>query len=143
MRQSTKNLIRKYSLMKLKYDFMGYEFRRMSDLSFHHLIIPRSVSPFLDLDRGYYEWNGVILVQKSSHEFLHIIERFDLDRFYAITSEMLDEKLKGNISMDNIKKINDVLNSFEKEYIGQTFKGSHSEIIKPAYTKRLLKNDTN
>lgn len=139
MRQSTKNLIRKYALMKLKYDFMGYEFRRMNELSFHHLIIPRPISPLLGMDRGYYEWNGVILVQKTSHEFLHIIERFDLDRFYAITSEMLDEKNKGYISLKNINTIDDILTGFEKEYVGKVFSGSHHEIIKPAYTRRLKK----
>ena len=139
LKQSAKNLIRKYALMQLKYDFMGYEFEKLKELSFHHLIIPRTISPILEMDRGYYEWNGVILVQKTSHEFLHIIERFDLDRFYAITSEMLDEKIKGHISMDNIKVIDDILISFENEYLGKTYHGNHNEIIKPSYTKRLLR----
>ena len=126
--------------MKLKYDFMGYEFKKLKDLSFHHIIIPSSLSPIIGMERGYYEWNGVMLVHRTSHEYLHIVETFDLDRFYAITSEMLDEKIKGYISLDNLKAIDDILTSFEREYTGQTFKGSRSEIIKPAYTIRLLKN---
>ena len=139
MRECTKNLIRKYALMKLKYDFMGYTFDHVDDLSFHHLLVPRRISPSLGLNRGYSEWNGVILVQKTSHEYLHVVERFDLDRFYAITSEMLDEKIKGSISLENIKAIDDVLYSFEKEYCGKTYAGSGNEIVKPIYTKRLIK----
>ena len=137
MRQSTKNLIRKYALMKLKYDFMGYEFEELEDLSFHHLLIPRTISPLLGMDRGYFEWNGVILVQRTSHEYLHIVEYFDFDRFLAITSEMLDERTKGYLSLKNIKEIDAILYGFEREYAGEIYPGSKHEIIKPQYTKRL------
>ena len=137
MRQSTKNLIRKYALMKLKYDFMGYKFKELGDLSFHHLLIPSNMSPLLGFDRGYYEWNGVMLVQRTSHEYLHIVEHFDEDRFLAITSEMIIQKIKGYISLDNIKEIDDILSGFEREYAGKVFPGSKQEIIKPQYTKRL------
>ena len=60
MQKSTKNLIRKYALMKLKYDFMGYEFIDLKELSFHHLIVPKPFCPLIGLGKGYYEWNGVI-----------------------------------------------------------------------------------
>ncbi len=33
MRDSTKNLIRKYALMRLKFDFMGYDFDRFCALT--------------------------------------------------------------------------------------------------------------
>lgn len=115
----------------------GYEFEELEDLSFHHLLIPRTISPLLGLDRGYFEWNGVILVQRTSHEYLHIVEHFDLDRFLAITSEMLDERTKGYLSLKNIREIDDILNGFEREYTGKIFPGSKQEIIKPQYTKRL------
>ncbi len=137
MKNCTKNLIKKYALMKLKYDFMGYEFEDAVELSFHHLLIPRTTSPIFGFDRGYFEWNGVMLVQRTSHEYLHIVEQFDLDRFLAITSEMYDEKNKGYISLKNISEIDDILTGFEKEYTGKIFQGSKQEIIKPAYVKRL------
>ena len=123
--------------MKLKYDFMGYEFKNVNELSFHHLIIPRHIAPLVGLERGYQSWNGVILKQHTSHVYLHTIEEFDLDRFYAITSEMLDEKIKGRISLDNIREIDDILNGFEREYAGKVYPGSRNEIVKEVYTRRL------
>ncbi len=118
---------------------MGYQFEEADELSFHHLLIPSRLCGSRGMDKGYYEWNGVMLVQHTSHEFLHIIEKYDLDRFYAITSEMLDEKMKGHISLENIKVIDDILYSFEKEYAGETFNGSGKPVIKEAYTKRLMR----
>ena len=136
MRESTKRLIKKYALMKLKYDFMGYDFDKLSDLSFHHVLIPKSECPHIGLDKGYIECNGVILRQNTSHEYLHVIGTFDLDRFHAITSEMLDEKIKGYLDPSNLDEIDDILTSFEREYSGVCFAGSGREIIKPNYTIR-------
>lgn len=136
MRETTKRLIKKYALMKLKYDFMGYDFDELSDLSFHHLIIPRSVCPQLGLEKGYIECNGVILKKNSAHEYLHIVGQFDLDRFHAITSEMIDEKIKGYLDPQNLNEIDDILTGFEREYSGVCFPGSGKEIIKPQYTIR-------
>ena len=141
MRECTKNLLTKYELKRLKYDFMGYNFKSNNELSFHHLIIPRTNPPLISTNKGYYEWNGVILVQRSSHEYLHVIESFDLDRYYAITSEMLDEKIKGYICWDNIKIIDDILNSFEKEYEGRVYQGNGKSILKDCYVKRLVKTN--
>ena len=41
MREITREMIKEYRLMKLGYDFMGYEIKNKQDLSFHHLIVPR------------------------------------------------------------------------------------------------------
>ena len=138
MRDCTKRLIYKYLLLELKYDFMGYEFDEITDLSFHHLLIPRALSPSKGYEHGYFEHNGVILSKYTSHEYLHIVELYDLDRFYAITSEMLDEKIKGYISMQNIKAIDDILSGFEKDFSAETFANGH-KVIKDVYTKRLVK----
>lgn len=139
MRPSTKLLIDKYELLKLKYDFMGYEFERLKDLSFHHLLIPRCEASSMGLERGYFYWNGVILNKNIAHQYLHIVEEYDLDMFLDITSEMLDEKIKGYIDIENIRKINDILNCFEKEYYGKERNGQ--PIIKDKYLKRVLKKN--
>ena len=93
MKEITKLMIKKYALMKLKYDFMGYEFQRSNQLSFHHLIVPKRYCKQEGLGEGYLNWNGAILRQDTSHDYLHIIERYDPEIFELITSEMIDENL--------------------------------------------------
>lgn len=138
MREITKIMYKKYALNKLKYDFMGYMFENSSQLSFHHLIVPHRDCKELGLGEGYLEWNGAILRQNTAHDYLHTIERYDLDMFNAISSEMIDENVKGFLDFENIKHIDDILNCFEREYCGVRTK-SGRPIIKNEYTKRLIK----
>lgn len=138
MKEVTKLMIKKYALMKLKYDFMGYEFQRSHQLSFHHLIVPRRLCKQEGLGEGYLEWNGAILRQDTSHDYLHVIEHYDPDIFASITSEMIDINIKGYVDMANLREIDDMLRYFEREHCSdRTKKGSL--IIKPEYTRRLLK----
>lgn len=138
MREITKIMIEKYRLKKLKYDMMGYMFKRAQDLSFHHTIISHKDCKEMGLGEGYWEWNGSILVQKSSHDFLHIVENYDYDRFLAITSELIDENIKEYVDIENLKAINDILNGFEREHCGKRTKKGNL-LIKEEYTRRLIK----
>ena len=105
------NLIKKFHIEEKNLDFMGYEPRKEEILTFHHLIIP-------SCEKGpHEECNGVILCGSTSHPYLHIIERTDYDMFLDITSEMLDELIKGYLDRENLLRIRDILNSFEKEYL--------------------------
>lgn len=131
MREVTRNMIKKYALNKLKYDFMGYEFKDNRELSFHHLIIPKKDCKKMER-KGFEEWNGAILVQNTAHEYLHRVGSYDMDRFLAITFEMVDQNLKGYLDMDNIRIIDDILRSFEKEYLGVKTKNGN-DIIKEEY----------
>ena len=115
---------------------MGYEFERTNELSFHHLIIPKKDCKYRE-GKGFEVWNGAILNQNNAHEYLHKIQCYDDDRFQAITLEMIDENLKGHLDIENLKAINDVLESFEKEYLGVRTKNGN-EIIKEEYLKRIL-----
>ena len=139
MRDITKLMIAKYKLLELKYDFMGYEFKKEKELSFHHLIIPKRLCKVQNIpEDGYVEWNGAILNQKTAHNYLHIIERYDPEMFGYITSEMIDENIQGYISIKNIKNIDDVLCVFEREYSGARTK--HGDpLIKEEYTRRLVR----
>lgn len=139
MNNTTKNMIKKYSLMKLKYDFMGYPFVRTNELSFHHLIIPHKDCKSLGLlHGGYLDWNGAILVQDTSHEYLHVIGNYDYEIFSLITSEMILQNIKGRLDLANIQRINDLLNYFENEYYDKKNKKGYP-IIKEEYTKRLFR----
>lgn len=117
---------------------MAYEFSKTQQLSFHHLIIPHRHCEKYGLGEGYLWWNGVILRQNTSHEYLHVIESKDIDRFNAITSELIDENIKGYLDQENLLAIDDILNSFEKEYSG-TYTKKGKLLIKEEYTRRLTR----
>ena len=139
MRDITKLMIVKYRLLELKYDFMGYEFNKEKDLSFHHLIVPHRLCDIKNIpEDGYVEWNGAILKQTTSHNYLHVVERYDRDMFNAITLRMIDENIKGYLDTNDIRYIDDVLNCFEKEYSGARTK-SGKPLIKEEYTRRLIR----
>lgn len=139
MRDITKLMIIRYNLLELKYDFMGYEFKKESQLSFHHLVVPKRVCKLQNMPQdGYLEWNGAILRQNTAHDYLHIVERYDRDMFDAITLQMIDENLKGYLDTNNIQYIDDILKCFEREYSGTRTK--HGDpLIKEEYTKRLIR----
>jgi len=139
MRDITKLMILKYNLLELKYDFMGYEFNKEKELSFHHLVVPKRICKVQNIsEEGYLEWNGSILTQKTAHNYLHILERYDKDMFNAITLQMIDENMKGYLDTKNIKYIDDVLQCFEREYSGARTKNGNF-LIKEEYTKRLVR----
>lgn len=132
MKEVTKLLIDEFKIKQLGYDFMGYSLQQNDIYTFHHLIIPaRKNGPIA-------RWNGAILCGKTAHPYLHIIEGRDYDMFCYITSEMIDMNIKGYLDIDNLKRINDVLTLFEKEYSGaRTRKGKI--LIKEEFTKRMLR----
>lgn len=110
---------------------MGYEFHK-NDASFHHLIVSKR--------KGGPETiqNGAILMQSTGHNYLHTIERYDLEIFEFITSEMIDENIKGYLDPQNLHYIDDALKYFEHHYCGLTTKKG-KPLIKEQYTKRLKK----
>ena len=81
MKEITKQIIKDFKIMKLGYDFMGYKVDRKESLSFHHLIIPYRECKSFGLGEGYLYWNGAILRQNTSHDYLHLIESKDLNCF--------------------------------------------------------------
>ena len=117
MKQVTESMYKSYNMKHLGYDFMGYKFKYKDELSFHHTMIARRDCTKLNVpSEGYLEWNGAILKQLTSHNYLHYIENKDYDRFLAITSELIDENIKGKIDKENLLKIREILLSFEREY---------------------------
>jgi hypothetical protein len=131
MKHITEQMIRMYKLKELGIDFMGYEFHK-NDASFHHLIVPKR--------KGGPETiqNGAILMQSTSHNYLHLTEQVDFEIFSFITSEMIDMNIKGYIDPQNLHYIDDALNYFEHQYSGLTTKKG-KPLIKEQYTKRLKK----
>lgn len=129
MKEITITMINLFKIEEV--DFMGYSINK-STLSYHHLIVPRRLGGPETID------NGAILNRLTSHPYLHIIENRDPEIFFLVTSEMVDENIKRKIDLENLKKINDLLNTFEREFCSSlTRKGK--PLIKEEYTKRLIK----
>ena len=117
-----------YKLRELGIDFMGYEYHK-SDASYHHLIIPRRKGGTETIQ------NGAILMQSTSHNCLHTTEKYDLEIFEFITSEMIDENIKGYLDKENLHYIDDALKYFEHEYCSATTKKG-KPLIKEQYLHR-------
>ena len=129
-------MINEYNLKKLGYDFMGFKFDRVGELSFHHLLIPHRSCKGIERD-GYVKWNGAILVQETSHEYLHTIEQYDRDRFEYITERMRQMNVNGKLDMYNLERIEQALRVFETEYKDLTSK-SGKVLIKDKYFNRIF-----
>ena len=135
MREIREKMIKNFKIMELGFDFMGYSVDKKSSLSFHHLIIPHRESHKYKIGEGYLYWNGAILRQNTSHDYLHLIETIDYDMFMAITSEMIDENIKGYLDISNLKRIHDCLYLFEREHCSDRNKKGKL-LIKDDYLKR-------
>lgn len=122
-------MINEFKIKQLGFDFMGFELQKKDIYTFHHLIIPNRKGG------AFAIWNGAILCGKSSHPYLHVIEAKDYDMFCYITSEMIDENIKGYLDPKNIKNIHEVLALFEREHSGDRTKKGHP-LIKECYTRR-------
>ena len=137
MKNITEQMIKDFKIMKLGFDFMGYKVDKKQSLSFHHLIIPHRESKNYGIGDGYLYWNGAILRQNTSHDYLHIIEKIDPDIFYELTSEIIDENIKGRLDIDNLKRIHDLLLYFEREHDHDTSKKGKLLIKREFVTGRV------
>lgn len=137
MREVTEELIRDFKIMELGYDMMGYTVEKKTQLSFHHLLIARRYSRAMGIGDGYLYWNGSILRQNTAHDYLHIIERLEPELFCLISSEILDEKIKGRIDRDNLMRIREMLLYFESKHKEDTCSTGALLLKKKYYTNRI------
>jgi hypothetical protein len=115
MKPITREMIKIYGIKD--FDFMGYDIKNKQNLSFHHLIVAHRDCKRLHVPHdGYTLRNGAILVQNTSHDYLHLIEKIDPEIFYFLTSEMIDMNLKGKLDIENLRQIRDLLLYFENEH---------------------------
>lgn len=138
MREITKLMVNDFNLKKLGYDFAGFHFNRVNELSFHHLIVPHRDSMSFGIGEGYVYWNGAILVQNTSHDYLHLIERINRAMFLAITDELIKENIQGYVDIDNIKRIHSVMEEFEDKY-GDVKSKKGKLLVKREYVENRIK----
>ena len=122
-------MIKLYKIDQLGFDFCGYSLQSGDIYTYHHNIIARRDGGPETIS------NGAILCGKTSHQYLHLIEAKDYDMFSAITSEMIDENIKGYLDMDNLRYILDILHCFEREYLSKKKKNG-DYLIKDEYLYR-------
>ena len=97
-------------------DFMGFYIDRKNEkdyFSYHHLRTPKSKGGIRSIH------NGSVLCRCSSHDYIHIIERYDMDVFDFIKGVMIEVNEQGYLpTSDQIVRINGALCCFEREYSG-------------------------
>lgn len=138
MREITKLMVNDFNLKKLGYDFAGFHFNKTNELSFHHLIVPHRDSKSFGIGEGYVYWNGAILVQNTSHDYLHLIESVNRPMFLAITDELVRENKQGYLDADNIKRIHSIMEEFEDKY-GEMRGKKGKLLVKREYVKNRIK----
>ena len=93
------------------YDFMGYTYRNINDLSFHHIV--------KECDGGKREIsNGAALCRESSHPYLHLIEIREYGIYNAINSilqEIADQN--SHPTRDQLIRIRRLLLEYEAYHI--------------------------
>jgi len=105
LKQITRYMIRIYNLDKLC--FMGYKLDKTA--SFHHLV---------KREHGGKEeiTNGAVL-NKSAHEYLHIIEYKDIDTYITINNILkLINQQKDRPTIEQYMMISKLLSAFEEEH---------------------------
>ena len=132
MKQIVRDMIKLYKIKELNMDFMSFSLEKGDIYTYHHNIIARR--------NGGPETirNGAILCGKSSHSYLHLIEAKDYDMFLAITSEMIDQNIKGYLDRENLLRIRDILEQFEREHSSDRGKKGNL-LIKEQYLRRVRK----
>lgn len=138
MKTITREMIKDYGIKKKQYDFMGYTFNNRNYLSFHHLIVPHKDCKAMGLGEGYFFWNGAILVQDTSHEYLHLIQRIDEPMFLYVTQLLIKENKLGQLDLNIIKEIRSVLLEFENQHKDDRHKKDNRLLIKPKYISERL-----
>lgn len=118
----TREMFKIYRLKKVGLDFMGYKVDKRNNISFHHLLIPNRFGGKRIIQNGALLMQGQYFQDSNSHDYLHLIEHIDYEIFSLITSEMIDQNIKGYLDVKNLKKIRDLLEYFEHEHMNDRSK---------------------
>ena len=130
MSRLRERLYKEYNLEELGYDFMGYTFNSKKELSTHH-IIPKHSGGQTKKD------NLCVLNRVTSHNYIHVIEDIDTKTFLQISKYFFEQVKKGEINMDQLLRINDILEQFEEKYKDAEARNGEL-LIKPEFkTKRI------
>lgn len=113
------------------YDFMGYTFRTVNDLSYHHIIKKSDGGP-KTFD------NGALLVKDTSHPYLHIIEDREY-KLYTYINYILKEinNQQRPPTKEQLIAIREILLEFERKHERDT-NSDGKLLIKQKYIDRRI-----
>lgn len=123
-------LYKDFKLEKLGYDFLGYTFNDKKELSTHH-ILPRHSGG------NNKKSNLCILNRYTSHNYIHLIEDTDYKVFLEISKYLLEQVKKGEISKEQLLRIEDTLEFFEYKYRNEEDRHGN-KIIRPEYKENRI-----
>lgn len=128
MKEVTHLLINDFKIRSLNHDFMGYSLQKGDIYTFHHLLIPAR-------NGGPYSYNNGVVLTSTSHQYLHTIEAVKYRYFAYLTSEMQEMKLKGLLSPENLRNIDEILQEFEFIY-SDAYTRKGKKLIRTPYLNR-------
>lgn len=104
-------------------DWMGYD--NLERYSFHHLT--------KKCDGGEKEIKNGAVLHQGSHQYLHTIEHYDLDKYLFLNGilRQINEQ-RTPVSIEQLKQIKYVLKEFQNEYEGKV-SSRDKPIIKKEY----------
>jgi hypothetical protein len=113
------------------YDFMGYTFRTLNDLSYHH-ILKECDGGLKTLD------NGALLVKDTAHPYLHLIEERDYDMYVYINKILKSiNSQHDSPTKAQLEAIREVLLEFEEEHKND-INSKGRKLIKQEYLDRRI-----
>lgn len=114
-------------------DWMGYEKGKKDIFTYHHLRVAKRNGGPLTID------NGAILCGDTAHPYLHVVERYDRDKFLYLTKVLIEVNDQRSMPTYNqLVRMDDVLNEFEREHSSDVNKKGHY-LVRDSFTRRLVK----
>ena len=135
MSRLREKLYKEYKLEELGYDFLGYTFDSKKELSTHHILPKHS--------GGETKKNNLCILNRfTSHNYIHLIEEYDYKVFLELSKYLLEEVKKGEISREQLLRIEDALQFFEYKFRDEEDRYGE-KLIKPEYKEKriILKED--
>jgi len=127
MKNKTRLLIRQFKLVR--YDFMGYHLNK-NNATFHHIDKKENGGETI-------VENGAVLMP-CSHEYLHLLEVKDIEKYKIINNMFRIMHRRGYIDEYDWQLIGILLSDFEEKHAGEK-RASGKILIKSEFLKRDFK----
>lgn len=125
MKHIVRQMIALYDLKNTKICFMGYKLDKQAN--YHH-IIKKEYGGETSIKNG-------AVINDYAHDYLHVIETYDLEMFAYLNRILQKENEQGCLSLQYLRTIDHILRSFEREHCSDV-SCRNKKLIKEEYLKR-------